>query len=251
MQSSINVIKSNNVNLDDNREIIVASLINNDLDIKFGNSNSSGNFSEMVGNLSISILNKAKNESSEILRKAKENAVKIEKDAYECGYTQGDKNGFEDGYNRGYSDALLKGEEEAQHLINNCLRILKSCENEYKEFLTNKEDEIINLALTMAKTMARKELENVENFKEVVLPIIKELKNNENIIIKCNGLYVNDLKEISNKWIEDLNHKGEIFVMEDPLLDVGEVWIEKADGKMQLNIDMIEEQIKTIISMRT
>lgn len=246
MQSSSSVIKGSYVNFDN--EIILdtqpeALDITNNLDDRTNET-----FKTMKY-LSEVILRKSKNESQKILNEANILAKNVEKEAYGKGYIQGEKNGYDDGYKNGYNEATKIGESEANKLIEKCTDILESCQNEYYTYLENKENEIINLALKIANKIVRFEVEKETYIERVIEPYLESLKKEENIIIKINSMYAEELKKKVEQWKCSYSFNGEIFILEDPLMKEGEAIINKKNGKIIINSDLVEDEIKKILKM--
>lgn len=194
--------------------------------------------------LGANIIKKAKAEAEEMIIKAREVVSDIEKKAYEEGYNQGKSNGFEDGYNEGLEKVKLETEEEVKSNIEKSEEILKEANREYREYLLNKEKEIIKLAFNMASIIAKNKLEISEGMLPLIENILEEAKGEENIIIKCNSIHIESIKEKIDYYKKAYALKGEIFILEDTLMKPGNAIVEKGTGKAVVGLDVALEKLE-------
>lgn len=243
MHSSFNLIKSNSANINGGKEIITDYINEVQEDVSKNILNSY----EVIGK---KILDKARSDAEIITMEAMKRARDIEKESYTQGYEQGLANGYEDGNQKGYQEAKQKGEIEVNNLINKANEILAKAEQDYENYLNIKKDEIINLSLEMAKMIVAKEFQIDESILNLVEPKIEECKGEHNLIIKCNTKYVEVLKDKISLWKKLYAISGEIFILEDPVMELGNAIIEKDKGKIAVGIDIslsrIEDSLKEI-----
>lgn len=194
--------------------------------------------------LGANIIKNAKAEAEEMIIKSRELSLEIEKKAYEEGHNQGKLNGFEDGYNEGLEKVKLDTEQEVKLNIEKSEEILKEANREYREYLVNKEKEIIELAFNMASIIAKKELEVSEGMLPLIENVLEEAKGEENIIIKCNSIHIESIKEKIDYYKKAYVLKGEIFILEDTLMEPGNAIIEKGTGKSVVGLDVALEKLE-------
>lgn len=194
--------------------------------------------------LGSNIIKKAKSEAEEIIMKARVISSEIEKKAYEEGYSQGKYNGFEDGYNEGLEKIKKDTEEEIRLKIERAEEILQKANKEYKEYLISEEKEIINLAFKMATIITKKELQLDNGILSLIEDVLEEAKGEENIIIKCNSMHVKSIEEKVEYYKKAYAIKGEIFILEDTLMEPGNAIIEKSTGKAIVGLDIALEKLK-------
>lgn len=188
--------------------------------------------------LGANIIKKAKEDADEIIRKANEKSLEIEKNAYEKGYLQGKENGYEDGYEEALIKVKSDTEEEVKNNIKSSEEILNKANTEYKEYLKEKEEEILKIAFKMASVIVKKELSEDNSLLPLLEDILKEAKGEENIIIKCNSKHVSSIEGKIDYYKKAYAIKGTIFVLEDPLMEEGNALIEKNTGKALIGIDI-------------
>ncbi|MDI9219180.1 FliH/SctL family protein [Clostridium tertium] len=194
--------------------------------------------------LGASIIKKAKREAEALLMKSRKTAVEIEKTSYEEGYAQGKENGFEDGYKEGLQKAKLETEEKVKRNIKKSEKILESANNEYREYLKLKEKDIINIAFEMASIIVRKEFQQPESILPLLEEVLNEAKGEENIIIKCNTVHVKAIEDKVDYFKKVYAIKGEIFIIEDPLMENGNAIVEKNTGKAIIGLDIGLEKLE-------
>lgn len=194
--------------------------------------------------LGSNIIKKAKSEAEEIIMNARVISSEIEKKAYEEGYNQGKYNGFEDGYNQGLEKIKKDAEEEIRGKIEKAEEILQKANKEYKEYLTSEEKEIINLAFKMATIITKKEVQVDNGILPLIEDVLEEAKGEENIIIRCNSIHVKAIEEKVKYYKKAYAIKGEIFILEDTLMEPGNAIIEKSTGKAIVGLDIALEKLK-------
>lgn len=193
------------------------------------------------------IIKRSKMEAEKIIMDSRRAAVDIEKEAYEKGYSQGQKNGYEDGvkdgYNKGLEQINLDTEAEVKTAIDKAERILELSNSEYKKYIKEKEEEIIKLAFEMAKIIADRELTEKDGLLPIIEKILNDSKGEENIIIRCNSEHIESIEEKIPYYKKAYAIKGEIFVLEDPLMEAGNAVVEKNTGKAVIGLDIGFERL--------
>ena len=246
MQSSCNLIKNNNAQV---KKIVKIKEIKSNVESIKKNSNiRKRKVLADIEALANTILTKAKNESKSILIEAKVKAEKIEKEAYEKGYNQGNSNGYEDGYKIAYEKADAEYKEKVSEILERCQNTLIKCDEDYSLYIDNKKKELLEVILAISKKISMQELEKKDGIIKYIESILEELKKEKNVVIKCNHIYLSAIKEKIEDIKRDESIKSEIFVIEDPLLKIGEVEVIKDNGKIVISADKIEDSIRSILA---
>ncbi len=252
MQSSYNLIKSASA-LEASKKIIETNykISNYEEEIEEQVYSIEDEFRKNYEALGFNIIKKAKIEAEDIKMKSEKIAYEVEKKAYEEGYNQGKENGYEDGYKNGYSEAIekvkLETEKEVKEKIDRAENILEEASKEYKEYLLSKEKEILKLAFDMAKIIAKSELKLSEGMLPLVENVLEEAKGEENIIIRCNNVHVKAIKEKADYYKKAYAIKGEIFILEDELMEPGNAIIDKGTGKATVGLDIALEKLENAL----
>ena len=171
----------------------------------------------------------------------------MEKEAYEKGYNQGLDNGFEDGKNEAIEKFFPEAERRAEELVRNAENILSKAEDDYYSYMESKKEEIIRLSLTIAKQVLKREVTSEGGLSDLVEEAIELSKGEDNVIIKCNHIHEEEIREKIPVWKANYSIKGEIFVLAKDGIEVGNAFIEKSSGKMQVGIDIGLEEIEKAI----
>lgn len=197
--------------------------------------------------LGANIIKNAKAEAERIIVNSTERAVELEKCAYEKGYEQGKQNGYEDGYKLGYETAINDTKEKVAEEINNAEYILKTAREDYESYMEEKKQEILKLSLEMARIITGKEFQLSEGILNLIEPVLEDSIGEENIIIRFNPNYKDSLMDKVEYWKKAYRLKGEVFLLEDPLMELGNAVIEKNTGKTIVGIDVTLEKIEEVL----
>ncbi|MEW6326150.1 MAG: FliH/SctL family protein [Thermodesulfobacteriota bacterium] len=168
----------------------------------------------------------ARKEAGEIIRQAREKAVFIEHEAYEKGYAQGEKDGFE------------FGKEKLMVELQNFIRIMREI-NDLKSLLYKKwEEEILTLTLAIARKIIHHE---VTTSPELIRCAIKEALNyvveNSKVRIRAHPYdfaFVDEIKEDFLKGIAGLKH---VEIVEDKNITQGGCLLETEFGDIDVTLD--------------
>ncbi len=252
MQSSFNVIKNSSINENGKLEIKT-----NCSDLK-PESNSDGlvksSFEVNYENLANSIIENARKQSEHIISDTYTRANAIEKEAYEKGYSEGEKQGYTDSYDRAYEEHVLKAQHEAEGIINEAEQIanyadklLLNSKHEYEQYLDDKKNEIKDLVLEIVKNILKKEVHAEDSINLMVMDALNQVKSGKNFVIKCNSNYVKELKACIEVWKKQLTFKCEVFVIDDDTVELGNAVVEKDNGHLEVGIDVGFTKVKKIL----
>ncbi|MBU3135978.1 flagellar biosynthesis/type III secretory pathway-like protein [Clostridium gasigenes] len=198
-------------------------------------------------NIGVGIVKNAKKEAEVIVLKSLEEAAIAERVAYDSGYANGTGNGYEDGYKKGYEKSLMDTEDKVKKDIEKAESILALAACDYENYMSEKRNEILNLALEMAKVIASKELKLSEGILHLIDPILEKSKGEENIVIKCNPVHSESIREKLSYWQKAYAIKGEIFILEDTLMEPGNAEVQKKTGKTIVGMDIALQKLEELI----
>jgi len=214
-------------------------------------SNKMANEDNMIGNFEVigaGIIKEAQRKRDQILFESRMQGALIEKNAYEKGYNQGIQNGHEDGKKEAFEASIPQARKEAENIINKAEIILSCAEQDYKDYLDDKKIDIINLSFRIAEKILKKEVLKEDAMDEIIEEAFKLAKGEKNVIIRCNSIYEDELKGKIKIWKVSYNIAGEIFIMINDDIELGNVIIEKTSGKMQVGVDIgLEKIMKAIV----
>ncbi|AOR22927.1 FliH/SctL family protein [Clostridium taeniosporum] len=190
------------------------------------------------------IIQDANNEKQAIILKGTMEAEKLEKEGYEKGYAEGLQNGYDDGYKKVYDENIDLAKAKAQEIVDKAENILKSANENYGKYMEEKKSDIIKLSLEIAKNILKKELSYEESMNSLVEEAIELSKGEENLIIKCNSIHIEELKSQVNRWKISYSIQDEIFVLNDDFMEPGNAVIEKPNGKVVVGLEIGMEAIR-------
>lgn len=251
MQSSFNVIKNNSVISQGSKEIktnFQKNKYNPEVEDNIKNHIESYEnlAATMLGNArrqSESILSKAYEEAQNMEQDAMTKAEQIQQDAYLNGYEEGKKLGYEEAY----KESIEKLTADYETGIASINEMLSSAAEEYKKYLQKKEEDINNFIIKSVETILKQELKAKDGITSMVYNAISEAKNAKDFIIRCNGIYVDELRSKTPDWKEQLAFKGEIIIIKDNLIEEGSAVIDKGNGKITISIDEALQKIREIL----
>lgn len=253
MQSSFKIIKEPSVVSQGSKTIITQYIPIRSMPVKDDSDNSDkidsqdNSQANEQHELAARLVEDAKRQSEVIVNEASKKAQAIEKDAYE----KASKAGYSDGQQQGYADAyeqvLPKAEQQAASLVEEGMRALNSAKIEYENYMAEKKEDILNLAINIARQILKREVERIDGMDDMLIEAIKESRNAQSIIIRVNSLYVENVKAKICDWKERFALRADIFVVPDELINKGNAILEKNNGKIELSIDDALENIRNSI----
>jgi flagellar assembly protein FliH len=251
MQSSYNVIKNNSVKKLGSKEIITDS---NTQYVCADVENRTKDHIESYENLARNMIENARKRSEVILQKAYEEAKKIQEDAQaaakelqEQAYESGFNEGKESGYNKAYYETIESTRAESKNIINNAEELLKNAKIQYENYLQGKVQELNDLIVTIAEKVLKKQFECKDAIDSLIYEALETSKNSGNFIIRCNGMYVEQLKTQVNNWKEQLGFTSDIFVLKDDSIEPGNALIDKGNRKIAVGMQFALGKIRDIL----
>lgn len=186
----------------------------------------------------------AQEESLKIIEESKNNALDMEKKAYEEGYSQGLQNGYEDGYKEAYENNIEKAKFEAEQIINNANNILFEAKEYVSNYMEENKGNIIKLSISIAEQVLRNKFEDVSYMEELLINAINEYELKENFVIKVNPIYKENLDKQILELKENNRLKGDVFILEDEFIEPGNTIIDTVNGRLVMGIDAVLDKIK-------
>lgn len=195
-------------------------------------------------NIASNILKNARAEADNIRLSALERISEEEKRRYETAYEDGKRNGYEDGKAEAIAKVLPEAQKNAEEIMVMAESVLKYASSQFDEYVEKKKGEIVSLAFTIAHHILKKEVVEDENLTLFIEQVLEESKGEENIIIKCNPAHEEEVRENINSFKVSYAVKGEIFILPDQNIPLGNAVVEKNSGLMEVGIDVALNIIK-------
>ncbi len=189
------------------------------------------------------IIDNARRQSEELLKKAYEEAEKTAEELK----TSAAEAGYNDGYSKGYSKALEEGKLEAQKIVEESCITLKKAKEAYEQYLVEKEQSIRKTIYYIVEQILKREVAAEDGIGAMLSEVLKDERNARLFILKANKIHSNYIKNSITTWQNQLALKGDFYVVEDNSLNEGTVVVEKDNGKIIISIDNALEKLQEIL----
>lgn len=199
---------------------------------------------EKYNNLSKAIIGNAKLNAKRIIEEAEYKSESIQKEAYDSAYDKGYNDGYEQGYECGMNESLKKGEEQSKQIIDNANSILYNAQKTYEEFFKKKEAEILDAVCNIASNYLKNEVKNEDSILNMINEELNKIRNSKTILIKFNPFYLDEMEKNIDSFKTSLGYTQNIFLLPDESMELGEVLIEKDNGKCSMRIEYAIEKIR-------
>ncbi len=196
---------------------------------------------------SSAIIEESHREALKIKNKAYNDAVKIEENAFNKGFSTGSEKGYSEGYNEGYNNAIAEINQKESEILSNALRILEDVMNFKKEYLKQSEEEIKNVVFNSISDILKNLIPYGDIFDGILKGHLKKLKKEEEIVIYTHSAYYEHLSMNMGQWLEIINSKTDVSIVIDEQLELGKMVIEKSKGKIIIDVDEATNEIKDAI----
>ena len=172
------------------------------------------------------------NEGNDQLKKTKENIERLEQEAYEQGFAQGEKDGFE------------LGEKKAIKIIANIEKLFNEINGLKEDLIKENEKEILDLIFSVVEKIVHHEVrQNDVAIKEAILNALDMAVEKSKIIFNVNP----DDYEFVEKLRPDLFRQNSeiksIVVTSDPAISRGGCFLETPRGNIDATIESKLEKI--------
>ncbi|MCX7904172.1 MAG: FliH/SctL family protein [Caloramator sp.] len=189
-----------------------------------------------------SLIEVAEREAKDIINKANESANSMLEDAQKKGYSTGYTKGYQDGFQKGLDEAKI----EAQKLKEEIDLYAKNVQLEVKEYIKQKEEEIIRLSLEIARQILKSEITvNKEAILNIARSVISKSLDKRQIILKLNPSDYSFLKGRRDELEIFVENSNDLILLADPDVQEGDVVAETPSGYIDAKI---ETQIKQILN---
>lgn len=175
---------------------------------------------------------------SEIIKQAKEKALFIEKEAYEKGYAQGERNGWE------------MAQKKLSVLWDNFQKLYQEVENKIDQFYDQHEQAVIKLALEITKKILQQSHPCLED------TIVKTLsgawqyvKENKKIIIHVHPKDYEYLVTNSSlfPFLGSAKELGKVEMVADPIVSRGGCYLRTTVGDIDATLETQFDQLVSLI----
>lgn len=201
------------------------------------------------------VLSSAKKKAEVMLREAEASAKslmeetnqKVEKtlnEAREDGYQQGYKAGYKDGYQYGIDEAVSEADETRK----NADIYLTSCQLEVEAYIKNKQQEIMQLSITIAKQIINSEIMiNPDIVNKISEKVLSQATDRKHVILKVNPADFNIVKSKKDDLSIYVENPNNLFIIADSSVTQGSIKAETPSGFIDGDIDTQLDMIAKIL----
>ncbi len=190
------------------------------------------------------IIKSAEEESLRIIEESKNNALDIEKKAYEQGHSQGVQNGYEDGYKEAYEDNIEKAKQESSEIVQSANNTLFEAKQHVVSYMKENKENILKISISIAEQVLREKFNDASSMDNIVNDIINEYELKENFVIKVNPLYKESLDKQIIELKENYKANADVFVLADETVEHGNAVIDTLKGRLIVGIDCVLDKVK-------
>ncbi len=171
-------------------------------------------------------------EDEVILKKTKENIERIEQEAYEKGFAQGEKDGIE------------LGEKKAIKIIANIENLFNNINNIKQELIKENEKEILDLIFAVSEKIVHHEVRRDDTaIKETILNALAMAVEKSKIVFNVNPDDYDFVEKLRPDLFRQNNEIKSIVVTSDPSVSRGGCFLETPRGNIDATIDSKLEKI--------
>lgn len=169
---------------------------------------------------------KKRKEARDILKEAQEKATLLEREAYEKGFAQGEKDGLE------------LGEKKAIKVIENIENLFIEMSNLKKEILKQYEKEILEQIFAIAKKIIFHHMELDEKaIRDTVLKALNLTVEKSKIILRVNPEDFDYVERLRPEFFTKFKELKSIMVTSDPSITRGGCFLESPYGDVDATIE--------------
>jgi len=171
-------------------------------------------------------------EAADIVRKAHDKAARIEQEAYEKGFHQGEKDGLE------------LGEKKAVKVTEHIEELLQEITRLKKELVKQHERDIIKLIFAIAKRIIQQTAQtNEDAVREVLFKAIELAAEKSEVTIRINPEDFGFVEQLRPEFFETFNDLKSITVTSDPSVTQGGCLLETPYGEVDARIETQLERV--------
>lgn len=183
-------------------------------------------------------------ERERLIADAKKEIEELKKETQQVGFEEGQVQGYQSGRQEGYDSIIGQAQEEAEMIKN---RMQKEAQDYVDGYLKKNRENIINLALSMAESIVRYEIDQSDTgLIDLLDKQVDGYLEVESIIIRCHP----KAKEQIVKHLDRLEEKSpatKFFVLSDSKLAEHDLILESDDQVIDLDIEKQIESIRETI----
>ena len=177
-------------------------------------------------------VNDSENAGDDTLKKTQENFDRLEQEAYEKGFAQGEKDGVE------------LGEKKAAKIIENIEKLFNDINSLKQDVLKENEKEILDLIFAVVEKIVHHEVKQDDTaIKEAILNALDMAVEKSKIIFNVNPDDYEFVEKLRPDLFRQNNEIKSIVVTSDPAISRGGCFLETSRGNIDATIESKLEKI--------
>ncbi|KNZ70886.1 flagellar assembly protein FliH/type III secretion system HrpE [Thermincola ferriacetica] len=198
------------------------------------------------------LLETARQEAEKIVKKAKEEAENLVKEGQEK-FKEIREQGYNDGWQVGHAEGTKKAEEEMKGTLLAAQKTLEDAIEERKKIILGAEDEIIQLAVAIAKKIIGHEIStNQDLIVGMVQKALEKVRDREEISLRVNPQNLEQVLNDQEQIMSSAKGIKKMKVLADPDILPGGCVIETSNGtvdaRMERQLREIEQSLLEVNS---
>ncbi|MFN2746226.1 flagellar assembly protein FliH [Bacillus sp. z60-18] len=196
------------------------------------------------------LLHHARQEASKIYEKANAEHEQIRRQIEEerAGWEAEREALIEQAKKEGFEAGLEMGKQEAQKAYESYLEeanaIVRAARRDYEEKIEQSAEEIVTLAVSLAKKVWNQKPDDKEAFTDLVKQVLSEMKEFDDISIYVDPDYYTEVQSHKNELDALLQYGSHLAIYADDKAAKGTCYVETAFGRVDASIDTQLEQLK-------
>ena len=151
---------------------------------------------------------------------------------------------YEDGYKESYEQNIEKALKESEEIKQEGYNTLLNIKNEANSYIKENKESIINISISIAEQVLREKFKDVKLMEAMLNNVIAEYDLKNDLVIKVNPLYKEELQKNIDEEISKNNLSQKIFIIPDLGVEEGNAVIETESGKLIVGIDSVLDKVK-------
>ena len=152
--------------------------------------------------------------------------------------------GCEDGYKESYEANIDKAIKESEEIKKEAYNTLLNIKSQIKEYIKYNKEQVLNISIKIAEQVLREKFKDTSLMNIMLDNIINEYDLKNDLVIKVNPRYKEELQKNIDEKIPKNNSAQKIFILSDSSIEEGNAEVEDKNGKLIVGIDSVLEKVK-------
>ncbi|MGG0838413.1 flagellar assembly protein FliH [Bacillus paralicheniformis] len=185
------------------------------------------------------IYEKANAELEQVRRQIEEERISWETER-EALIDQAKQEGFQAGFEQGKAEA----QSTYQSYLDEANAIVGAARRDYEEKIEQSSEEIVELAVSLAKKVWSQKADDKEAFSALVKQVLSEMKEFDDIAVYVDPEYYTEVQSHKNELEQLLQYGAHLAIYADEKASKGTCYVETAFGRIDAGIDTQLQQLK-------